>query len=133
MPGKSQLRLSSATPHNPPPIHSQNLRRETQAGKCFIAVQVRAQCTDIGHCRVSPVGVRFLKSSGKREIPLPAEFLRLALSQPLERMIPMPATEKPTLVSSKASEKVGEQISRRAHELYEARGREDGHDLEDWL
>ena len=25
------------------------------------------------------------------------------------------------------------QIRRRAHELYEARGREDGHDLEDWL
>ena len=26
-----------------------------------------------------------------------------------------------------------EQIARRAYELYEARGREDGHDLEDWL
>ena len=26
-----------------------------------------------------------------------------------------------------------EQIRRRAHELYEARGREDGHELDDWL
>jgi hypothetical protein len=26
-----------------------------------------------------------------------------------------------------------EQIRRRAYALYEARGREDGHDLEDWL
>jgi hypothetical protein len=26
-----------------------------------------------------------------------------------------------------------EQIRRRAHELYEARGREDGRDLDDWL
>ncbi len=25
------------------------------------------------------------------------------------------------------------QIRQRAHELYEARGREDGHELEDWL
>jgi hypothetical protein len=26
-----------------------------------------------------------------------------------------------------------EQIRRRAHELYETRGREDGHELDDWL
>jgi len=26
-----------------------------------------------------------------------------------------------------------DQIRQRAHELYEARGREDGHDVEDWL
>jgi len=26
-----------------------------------------------------------------------------------------------------------EQVAQRAYELYEARGREDGHDLEDWL
>ena len=30
------------------------------------------------------------------------------------------------------SENVAEQIRLRAYELYEARGREDGHDLEDW-
>ena len=28
---------------------------------------------------------------------------------------------------------VKERVSRRAYELYEARGREDGHDVEDWL
>ena len=28
---------------------------------------------------------------------------------------------------------VQERVSRRAYELYEARGREDGHDVEDWL
>jgi len=31
------------------------------------------------------------------------------------------------------SHRVEEQIRRRAYELYEARGREEGHDLEDWL
>ena len=30
-------------------------------------------------------------------------------------------------------EDIEEEIRRRAYELYEARGREDGHDLEDWL
>jgi hypothetical protein len=28
---------------------------------------------------------------------------------------------------------IQERIRRRAHEIYEARGREDGHDLDDWL
>jgi hypothetical protein len=32
-----------------------------------------------------------------------------------------------------AEESTEEQIRRRAHELYEARGRGDGHDVEDWL
>jgi hypothetical protein len=45
----------------------------------------------------------------------------------------MQAKETLTLVSSEASEKIGEQISRRAYELYETRGWEDGHDLDDWL
>ena len=45
----------------------------------------------------------------------------------------MQAKDRPTLVSSKVPEKVSEQIRRRAFELYETRGREDGHDLEDWL
>ena len=38
-----------------------------------------------------------------------------------------------TLASSEAPHDVLEQIARRAYELYEARGREDGHDLDDWL
>ena len=32
-----------------------------------------------------------------------------------------------------AEEDREEQIRRRAYEVYEARGREDGHDVEDWL
>jgi hypothetical protein len=45
----------------------------------------------------------------------------------------MQLKERPTLVSSTAPEKISAQIARRAYELYETRGREDGHDLEDWL
>jgi hypothetical protein len=37
------------------------------------------------------------------------------------------------LASSEVPNDVSEQIARRAYELYEARGREDGHDLDDWL
>jgi hypothetical protein len=33
----------------------------------------------------------------------------------------------------KSAPEVQEQIRRRAYELYEERGRYDGHDLEDWL
>ncbi len=36
-------------------------------------------------------------------------------------------------IAGDVSEEQLEQIRRRAHELYEARGREEGHDLEDWL
>ena len=39
----------------------------------------------------------------------------------------------PTLAENEATTNVSEQIARRAYELYETRGREDGHDLEDWL
>ena len=38
----------------------------------------------------------------------------------------------PTRAASPQSEPIEEQIRRRAYELYEARGREDGHHLEDW-
>jgi hypothetical protein len=39
-----------------------------------------------------------------------------------------------TSVTSELQElELEEQIRLRAHELYEARGREDGHELEDWL
>lgn len=41
------------------------------------------------------------------------------------------AAEVPDAVNS--SEEIEERIRRRAHELYEARGREEGHDVEDWL
>ena len=38
-----------------------------------------------------------------------------------------------TTSKSSYSHRVEEQIRRRAYELYESRGREEGHDLEDWL
>ena len=40
----------------------------------------------------------------------------------------------PTAVTREPQElELKNQISLRAYELYEARGREDGHDIEDWL
>ena len=46
-----------------------------------------------------------------------------------------PPKKPPTTVTSEAreAEDLESRIRERAHELYEARGREDGHDLEDWL
>jgi hypothetical protein len=45
-----------------------------------------------------------------------------------------PTTNKPsTFVRPAVDDDVEEQIRTRAYELYEARGREEGHDLEDWL
>ncbi len=43
--------------------------------------------------------------------------------------------KKPAVTVTREPQEVEleDQIRRRAHELYEARGREDGHDLEDWL
>ena len=43
-----------------------------------------------------------------------------------------PAKKPPATVLSDPQE-LERQIRQRAHELYEARGREDGHDLDDWL
>ena len=46
----------------------------------------------------------------------------------------MPKTiGKATVVGNEPPTSLEEQIRRRAYELYEARGHEDGHDLEDWL
>jgi hypothetical protein len=48
--------------------------------------------------------------------------------------MPNPPTKKrPTLITSAPPKNIEEQIRRRAYEMYEARGREDGHDLEDWF
>lgn len=42
--------------------------------------------------------------------------------------------KKPTVSTATESHpNLEEEIRRRAHELYEERGREDGHDIEDWL
>ena len=42
-------------------------------------------------------------------------------------------TKKPSSSATNDKQELREQIIQRAYELYEARGREDGHDLEDWL
>ena len=39
----------------------------------------------------------------------------------------------PTKIETTRFEDLRKQVLRRAYELYELRGREDGHDLEDWL
>ncbi len=41
--------------------------------------------------------------------------------------------EVETAMVSELTEEQLEKIRRRAHELFEARGQEDGHDIEDWL
>lgn len=44
-----------------------------------------------------------------------------------------PKVEVEETIASELTEEQLEQVRRRAHELYEARGQEDGHDVEDWL
>lgn len=44
-----------------------------------------------------------------------------------------PKKKAPTLITSAPRKNLEEKIRRRAHALYEARGREDGRDLEDWF
>lgn len=43
-----------------------------------------------------------------------------------------PPKKQAATVSSETND-LESQIRQRAHELYEARGQEEGHDLEDWL
>jgi hypothetical protein len=51
-------------------------------------------------------------------------------------MKPSPTTPTPlttTKQTSESSSELEQQIRRRAYELYEQRGRDGGHDLEDWF
>jgi P-type Cu2+ transporter len=41
--------------------------------------------------------------------------------------------QTPALAVMKSAPELEERIRRRAYELYEQRGREDGHELDDWL
>ena len=44
------------------------------------------------------------------------------------------ATKKPSVpTTANVGSSLQEEIRRRAYQLYEERGREDGHDLDDWL
>ena len=47
--------------------------------------------------------------------------------------MPSDPTKKPPSKAVSEPEQLQDQIRERAYELYESRGREDGHDLEDWL
>jgi Protein of unknown function (DUF2934) len=47
--------------------------------------------------------------------------------------MPKDPTKKPSATAVSDPRELEIQIRERAYELYEARGREDGHDLEDWL
>ncbi len=42
-------------------------------------------------------------------------------------------TKKPSVAVASDPEELERQIRRLAYEIYEERGREDGHDLDDWL
>ncbi len=44
-----------------------------------------------------------------------------------------PSKKPPATVTNEPADDLEERIRLRAHELYEARGREDGHELEDWI
>ena len=52
--------------------------------------------------------------------------------QRTDNVLTMPALESPTAVTI-ASDVTEGDIARRAFDLYCERGREDGHDLDDWL
>jgi hypothetical protein len=43
------------------------------------------------------------------------------------------ATQKPPRTVASAPQELEEQLRQRAYELYEERGREDGHEVDDWL
>jgi hypothetical protein len=45
----------------------------------------------------------------------------------------MPTSRSTTNQTTESTSELQEQIRRRAHELYEQRGRNDGHELDDWL
>ena len=45
----------------------------------------------------------------------------------------MPTPQRTTNQTTESTNELQEQIRRRAHELYEQRGRNDGHELDDWL
>lgn len=42
-------------------------------------------------------------------------------------------SKKPPTPATREPQELEHEISLRAYELYEARGREDGHELDDWL
>ena len=47
--------------------------------------------------------------------------------------MPSDPTKKPPSKAVNEPKQLEDQIRQRAYELYQARGREDGHDLQDWF
>jgi hypothetical protein len=47
--------------------------------------------------------------------------------------MPSDPGKKPPKIAITEAQSLEEQIRQRAYELYEANGREDGHELDDWL
>ena len=51
----------------------------------------------------------------------------------MNRTTAVPPTLRTTHQTTQGTGELQEQIRRRAYELYEQRGRDDGHELDDWL
>jgi DUF2934 family protein len=51
----------------------------------------------------------------------------------MKRTPTMPALIRTTNQTTESASELQEQVRRRAYELYEQRGRNDGHELDDWL
>jgi len=68
----------------------------------------------------------------KPQQPVAASHAACALYKGVFPMAKDPAKKPPATVASEPQE-LENQIRQRAYELYEAGGREDGHDLDDWL
>lgn len=51
----------------------------------------------------------------------------------MKRTTAMPPTLRTTHQIPQVTSELQEQIRRRAYEVYEQRGRDDGHELDDWL
>jgi Protein of unknown function (DUF2934) len=63
---------------------------------------------------------------------LTAELFSDNFAQKDDHAMRRDSTKKPSATANEPSE-LDEQIRLRAHELYEARGKTAGHELEDWL
>ena len=63
----------------------------------------------------------------------PPPVKRLAIAAKRSAPCPKILTKKPSASAVRDPQELEIQIRERAYELYEARGREDGHDLEAWL
>jgi hypothetical protein len=92
---------------------------------------VDLNCTDSEQLTCSVASVMFLTFQ-PHVLP---QITHARLWQQMRRSLAMPTdpTKKPPSKAVNEPEQLEGLIRERAYELYESRGREDGHDLEDWL